>query len=122
MAWGLAFSDSETALHLHSFCTLEPETAKKATVVDEGIEWTAERIAQAKALRWYQQQWNKCPLPEQRSLEWHVYDMRGRGLPESEVSRIVSQALDLRRPWRMSDRQLGAALGALYARRRSHSG
>ena len=87
--------------------------------MDDVIMWTAERIAQAKAMRWYRQQWDKCPLPEQRRLEWYVYRLRSRGLPEAEVSRMVSQVLDLRRSWRMSDARLGRALAASFKRRRA---
>jgi hypothetical protein len=88
------------------------------SVDPEGIRWTSQRIAQAKALRWYQQQWKKCIPAEQRRLEWLVYALRGRGVPEREVRRAVEGVLERLRPWRMSDAKLGAMLGALYAQRR----
>ncbi len=83
----------------------------------DGITWTGERIAQAKALRWYRLQWNKCAPEEQSRLEWLVYGLRGQGVPEREVCHAVEDALELRRPWRMSDAKLGRRLGALYAYR-----
>lgn len=82
------------------------------------ITWTSERIDQAKALRQYKWQCDKCTEAQQRRLEWLVYSLRGRGLPEHEVRRVIEGALERLRPWRMSDSKLGAALGAIYCQRR----
>lgn len=89
-----------------------------ASANSEHITWTSERIEQSKSLRRYQQLWDICTQPRQRQLEWWVYSLRGRGLPEREVRRAVEGALERLRPWRMSDAKLAAALGALYSQRR----
>lgn len=88
-----------------------------ANPASPGITWTSDRIDQAKALRQYKWQWDKCTEAQQRRLEWLVYSLRGRGLPEHEVRRVIEGDLERLRPWRMSDSKLGSALGALFSYR-----
>ena len=39
-----------------------------------------------------------------------VYTLRGRGLAEAEIGSYVTDVLHARRPWRMSNAELGRAL------------
>lgn len=84
--------------------------------------WTQTQLERARALRWYRRLWAACPAAEQWRHECRVYRLRGMGLPEKEVGRVVEEALNRSRPWRMTDRELGAALNARYRGQRRGGG
>lgn len=82
------------------------------------VFWTQIQLERTRALRWYRRLWAACSEAEQWRHECLVYQLRGMGLPEKEVGRVVEEALKRSRPWRMNDRELGVALNAHYRGKR----
>ena len=71
--------------------------------------WTTERMARTRAMRSYRAQLNGLDLHEQWRIESVIYCLRGDGLDEGAVGKMVAAALNRSRPWRMSDSELKRA-------------
>lgn len=78
--------------------------------------WTMERMARARAMRSYRAQLNGLDLHEQWRIETTIYCLRGDGLDESAIGKMVAAAQNRSRPWRMSDSELKRAWMGLRKR------
>ena len=92
------------------------DVQKKGTDMKKsGNTWPVDRVTFARNMRQWRWQWSTLPLHHRHQLEAYVYTLRGRQVSEEEIARAVKLAIDIRCPWRLSDRQLARYWKAMQA-------